>query len=265
MIRAWLILGIAAWGLAQCPCTASPATSAIPNQPSSLTPSQSPESLGHALARKVRASFPQESTRFDAFLKTRTPKGDVRRTPIHCEIQVHDSHWTSSYHVPDSTNGPAQSFVIIHRPEGPNQYFLESKPESPDASPHPVPLTPELIGNAFAHGDFGFADLGMEFLHWPEQRLLKTEMRRSRVCHVLESRNPNPAPNQYSRVLCWLDKEHSQPLLAEAYDHQNRLLKEFSIGSLKKVQGRWQVQDMKIVNVQTRSRTWLEFDLTPAP
>jgi hypothetical protein len=39
------------------------------------------------------------------------------------------------------------------------------------------------------------------------------------------------------------------------------LLKEVSIGSIKKINGQWQVQDMKISNVQTRSRTWLEFNL----
>ena len=48
---------------------------------------------------------------------------------------------------------------------------------------------------------------------------------------------------------------------AEVYDSENRLLKEFSVGSVKKVRGRWELKDMEIRNEQTDSLTRLEFDL----
>ena len=48
---------------------------------------------------------------------------------------------------------------------------------------------------------------------------------------------------------------------AEAYDAKGKLLKEFDVKSLKKVNGQWQVEEMEICNVQTGSRTRLEFDL----
>ena len=48
---------------------------------------------------------------------------------------------------------------------------------------------------------------------------------------------------------------------AKAYDAQNKLLKEFYPKDIKKVNGQWQVGSMKIDNVQTGSRTTLEFDL----
>ena len=105
------------------------------------------------------------------------------------------------------------------------------------------------------------ADLGLEFLHWPEQRLVKNEMRRGRSCKVLESTNPQPGKGAYSRVRSWIDSESAQLIRAEAYDSENRLLKEFSVGSVKKVRGRWELKDMEIRNEQTDSLTRLEFDL----
>ena len=113
----------------------------------------------------------------------------------------------------------------------------------------------------FCSSDFWIADLGLEFFHWPGQKILKKEVKRSRGCTVLESTNPNPTTNGYSRVVCWIDSETLGIVQAQAYDAQGKLLKEFYPKDIKKVQGQWQVESMEIDNVQTGSRTRLEFDL----
>jgi hypothetical protein len=82
----------------------------------------------------------------------------------------------------------------------------------------------------FAGTDFWLADLGMEFLHWPSSALLRKEMRRGRSCKVLESTNPQLGKGAYGRVRSWIDSESAQLIRAEAYDSENRLLKEFSPG-----------------------------------
>ena len=116
-------------------------------------------------------------------------------------------------------------------------------------------------------GDFLASDLGLEFFHWPEQKILKKENKRSRGCMVLESTNPNlPSNNtfppiRYSRVVSWIDEESGGIVQAEVYDFKNKLLKEFAPKSFKKVNGQWELQEMEIRNVQTGSRTRLEFDL----
>ena len=46
-------------------------------------------------------------------------------------------------------------------------------------------------------------------------------------------------------------------IMAEAYDPQNRRLKEFEVKSVKNDQ----VQEMEMRNLRTRSRTLLEFDV----
>ena len=113
----------------------------------------------------------------------------------------------------------------------------------------------------FANSDFWLADLGLEFLHWPAQKILHGDTARGRLCKVLESTNPNPSPNGYSRVDSWVDNETPGILHAEAYDANGKLLKVFDPKSFKKVNGQWELQDMEIRNVQTGSRTRLEFDL----
>jgi hypothetical protein len=115
----------------------------------------------------------------------------------------------------------------------------------------------------FARSDFWLCDLGLEFFHWPAQKILPktTNLKRGREYTLLESTNPNPPPNGYSRVLSWVDKESGGILAAEAYDAKGKLLKEFEPKSFKKVNGQWELQEMEIRNVQTGSRTRLEFDL----
>jgi hypothetical protein len=116
-------------------------------------------------------------------------------------------------------------------------------------------------GEQFGGTDFLVMDLGLEFFHWPEQKLLKKEFSRNRACMVLESTNPNPSTNGYSRVVSWIDEETLGIVHAEAYDANGKLLKVFDPKTFKKVNGQWELQEIEIRNVQTGSRSRIEFDL----
>jgi hypothetical protein len=58
-----------------------------------------------------------------------------------------------------------------------------------------------------------------------------------------------------------LEKESGAPIVAEAYDSNGKLLKQFSIKSVKKVKGRYQLQEMQLRTTATDSRTRIEYDL----
>jgi negative regulator of sigma E activity len=90
-------------------------------------------------------------------------------------------------------------------------------------------------------------------------------LRRSRSCYVLQSVNPDAKPGGYGWVITWIDQETNQPIQAEAYGTDGKILKEFSIGSIKKVNGRWELKDMKISNRRTGTQTQLEFNLEVKP
>lgn len=212
---------------------------------------------GQRLAARLRESPPQEEMTLRGRLSIRDADGNLQDLPFQFKTSISSSNWLTLYRCSPLGAKTYYPLAVIHAPDRPNTYW-EAKSDSPDSWVLLGDKGPQTI---FAGSDFSMADLGLEFLHWPRQRVIKTEMRKNRSCHVLESSKPTPGPGEYRRVVSWLDVESGGLIMAEAYDGQNKLLKEFSVNSMKKVDERWQVQQMEIRNVQTRSRTRLNFEV----
>ena len=207
---------------------------------------------GQELASRLRHGWPEEDMAVRGVLKIRERGQPTRHVPVQFFVRQGANSWQAIYNIQSADGITAEKLVITHTPGTTNRYeYLQGGK---------IDSSPDLF-TPLAGSDFWIVDLGLDFLHWPGQRLVETEMRKGRWCRVLESSRPPGVTHGYQRVISWLDKEHGQPILAEAYDARNELLKEFSIGSFKKVDGQWRLEDMKIVNVQKRSRTELEFDL----
>lgn len=215
------------------------------------------ETQGRNLVRQLLEGRPAENFTNTGILKIRNTNGNRPEIPLRFQTVVNAAIWSTTYETTCESNH--FSLVIIHKDGKPNQYEL-----SKDTS-LALRLPQFLAGNEtmipFAGSDFLVADLGLEFFHWPGQKVLKKEIRRSCGCHVLESTNPNPSTNSYSRVVSWIDNDSGGIVQAEAYDFNNKLLKEFYPKNIKKVNGLWQVETLDIRNVQTGSRTRLEFDV----
>jgi hypothetical protein len=148
----------------------------------------------------------------------------------------------------------------VHTEGEANQYF-------PNVNPPPGRLESmtetELMSPSFAGSDFCYCDLGLELFHWPGQKVLKKEFHRQCACTVLESTNPHPPANGYSRVVCWIDEDSLGIVEAYAYDAQGKKLKNFRPKNLEKVNGQYQVESMVMENLQTGSKSVFEFDLHP--
>jgi hypothetical protein len=215
---------------------------------------------GRQLAQQIWERLeqpPAENQTNTGVLNINDGKGRRSTIPVQFRTTTDAVRWSTTY---ETTAGSNQAIlVVIHEADRPNQYQLYHSLPSALHSPE------LLVGNEtmipFAGSDFWVADLGLEFFNWAEQKILKHEMRRGRSCRVLESTNPNPSPNGYSRVVSWIDHETLGIVQAEAYDAKGELLKEFYPKSFKKVNGQWELQEMEIRNDQTGSRTRLEFDL----
>ena len=78
---------------------------------------------------------------------------------------------------------------------------------------------------------------------------------------ILESTNPDPGTNGYSRVMSWIDTDSLGIVEAYAYDRNGKQLKDFYPDKVKKVDGQWQVETLVMENVQTGSKSRIEFDL----
>lgn len=119
-------------------------------------------------------------------------------------------------------------------------------------------LTPAERATPFLGGDFAYEDLEMAFLRWPNQKFVRESRRLGFDCWVIESAPKTDLPSQYLRVLSWVDKQWFAPVIAEAYDRQNKLLKTLEIKSVRKVTGKDSIAgQIALTNTQTKSRTVL--------
>jgi hypothetical protein len=233
-------------------CLAVPGVAQQPGQ--SVLKNSVPE--GQALRAQLLAQRPVENTTVKAVLKLRRADGQRQELPATLRTEVvGDDAWRASYEVTLGT-GQTERLVVLHRAGAPNEYRW-SRGDSSETV-----LDAAAIFRPFAGSDFSPADLGLEFLHWPGQKLIKGELRRGRWCHVLESTHPQPPPGAYARVVSWVDRETGGLIRAEACDAGGRLVKEFSLRSFQKVEGRWQLREMEILDLAADTRTRLEFDLS---
>jgi len=211
---------------------------------------------GRRLAQQLRNTRPENITNTGVF-KIRDAKKHRLEIPVRFQItaaQAGSSSWEACY---ETTGTNRWLLTISHSADQPNHYRLVRPDE-------PVDLTGNETAIPFAGSDFWIADFGLEFFFWPEQKILKKEFHNNCACVVLESTNPHPVTNGYARVVSWIDEESGSVIEAIAYDGSDKPLKNFNLKSLAKVNGHWRVEAVIMDNVQTGSRTRLEFDDLPA-
>jgi len=222
---------------------------------------------GRKLAQQLCEAQPAENFTNTGVLQIRDGKGKTSKIPIKFETIVTTTNWSSIYELSPRdfvTNNPVPIKLVVLQGSSSSNLYSLTFDFGGDPDRRWTKDRSDFVAALPFAGDFWVADLGLEFFHWPEQKILKHEMRRGRACKVLESTNPNPSTNSYSRIVSWIDNESGGIVQAEAYDFKNQLLKEFAPKSFKKVNGQWEPQEMEIRNVQTGSRTRLEFDDLPS-
>ena len=179
--------------------------------------------------------------------------------PIRFTVQRMNGRWISVYEALTPDAGDSLTVLtVLHQPGQASCYF-RGRPENPD---HATPLNAEEVATLrFSKSDFWVGDLGLEFLRWPVQRLLKKELKRGQSCNVLESLNPDPPAGGYARVVSWLDIDTGGVVLAKAYDANRKRMKEFVPKRFKKVDGEWHLLEMRIEDVMSGSQTTILFDV----
>jgi hypothetical protein len=221
------------------------------------------EQEARALVAEMLAQTPRQNTANTGQVRIRDAAGKEREMPVRFEITATPTNWVSVYETLTPAGGPGgEKLTVIHAPGQPNQYQLVSSAGAGATNTVPKELTPDQTMIPFAGSDFWVADLGLEFLRWPRQRLLKKEMRHSKSCVVLESVNPQPVPGGYARVVSWIIIESPHGLVhADAYNAKGELMKLFDPTALEKIQGDYQLEEMEIRNRKDGSHTWIKFNL----
>ncbi len=223
-------------------------------------PSPSPEVLGQQLAGEIRQQRPTEASTNSATLRLREKSGRRTSVPVQIETQLTETGWRLRYTAAGEKSGGISEAVIVQTFGAAPSYEIRNQ----SGSVQKVGLGQANL--SLAGSDFWVSDLALEFLHWPQQRVLRQEVSSAQMCHVLESTHPTPGTNGYSRVISWVDTKFLAILNAEAFDHTGKLAKRFSTGSFRKFirtdgQEAWFLQDVKIANRSRNSVTELNFEV----
>jgi hypothetical protein len=224
-----------------------------------LEPANDPEAI--QFVHNLLAERPAKPLTIQAVFKVRPSRGPRTQIPVTYSVHLTGTNWQSVYDTARTDFQGPENLVINHLPDAPNQYHL-TQISLNGAKKNSLDLPGAEANLSFAGTDFWLSDLGLEFLHWPQQRMVrdaKIKMRFGRPCKVIESINPHPTAGNYARVVSWIDDEFGSLIRAQAYDIEGKPFKFFSLESFKKVNGRWQVKDMEIRDEHTDSRTVLEF------
>ncbi len=231
-------------------------------RPAPMDPVQAAQEA-RKLVSEMLAQRPDQNVTNTGRVTIRDAAGKEREIPVRFEITSTPTGWESVYETLPTAAGPGGiKLSITHSGEQHARYELVT-PSAPGATNvGATELTQDQIMVPFAGSDFWIADLGLEFLHWSKQRLLRKEMRHSKFCYVLESSNPQPVPGGYSRVVSWIIPEPPYGIVhADAYDTRGERIKQFDPKDLEKIQGEYQLQSMEMRSRKAGTRTVIEFDL----
>jgi hypothetical protein len=242
-------------------CLAQPKNELAPAPP--LDPAEG-ERQARLLVARLLEQKPEAASTNTGVLKIRDADGKTREVSARFDIVPRQRDWLTVYEAALAAGSQPVKLTIIHSDAQPNQYFLSDPGGSGTAASSSRKLAPNELMAPFAGSDFWIADLGLEFLHWPQQRVLRKQMRKGLSCDVLQSLNPEPASGGYSRVVSWIAVNRPEDIVivhAEAFDTRDKLLKEFDPKKVEKINGVWQLEEMEIRNRQNGTRTRIDFNL----
>jgi hypothetical protein len=243
------------------PCVAFAQRKTDPTPPP-LSPAEG-ERLAQSLLSKLLALKPEESSTNSGLIRINDAQGRERQLPLRFGVVATPTNWSSVYEAVGTAQSPAARLTITHDEGLPSRYSLSHAIAPGGALASDEPISRSQLMVPFAGSDFWMVDLSLDFLHWPQQRVLKQEMKSGMACDVLQSVNPEPVPGAYSRVKTWIAINQPDDIVivyAEAYDANDKLLKEFAPKKLKRVNGYYQPKLLEIRNVQTDSTTDIEVD-----
>ena len=101
--------------------------------------------------------------------------------------------------------------------------------------------------------------MGMEFLHWPTQRLLRKGICRGQSCDILESVLPPGQTNAYVRVESCFDIDTGGPVLITADNAAGKTVTVFRPTVFRRVRGKLELSDIEMEDLRTGSTTVLHF------
>ena len=207
-------------------------------QPTSKVPpaSRSEETANgeaKALVRELLARTPNSEQTFSGTLVTRDAENKRSSSSVRHTSRTIAGGWEDLWEVTVPKLGHVERLIIAHRGLAHSQYLYWSDLKNSDT---PILMPVDHLNVPFAGSDFSLFDLGLEFLRWPNQRIIKHRVptRFQRPCKVLESTPEGSVTRGYAKVLSWIDTETGGLLSAEAFDAAGKRIKRFAVRTIRR-------------------------------
>jgi len=217
---------------------------------------------GQALAKELRLVQLGIPGPITATFKIRKRDG----TRVEHDVQKHteqfENGWRDLFQISKGSTAESEWLWIKHSAGASPSYKLavsRQLPTAPDAFRN---LNSEQAMASIGESDFWIVDLGLDFLHWPDQRIFQSKIKRRKgvACRLLESSRPTRSLSGYYRVRSWISIENGGIVYAEAFDINDRKIKVFEVAGVEKIEGVWYLKGLRIRNLRDKSMTVLEFD-----
>tara|TARA_Y100000814_G_C12291278_1_gene388550 strand:- start:321 stop:1031 length:711 start_codon:yes stop_codon:yes gene_type:complete len=216
-------------------------------------PIRSADSLpdGQDLARSIRDAIPTESASLEATMEVTLRDRKRIKTPLTIQTKpLGQADCLMTYETKPS-EGNGEYWIVRRILAKRNEYRVDKEAKRLAKR--------EDFEIGLARSSFTLSDLGLEFLHWPKQKTIRKQRRKSRSCHVLESSRSDSEGTL--RVLSWVDIKSGGILAADFYSADGKVRKRFSVKGLTKKDGHWQVDEMEMRDVAERTRSRLRLHL----
>jgi Outer membrane lipoprotein-sorting protein len=125
-------------------------------------------------------------------------------------------------------------------------------------------ITPAQFDRKIRGTAVTYEDLALRFLYWPNAQVIGDDTIQLVDCWRLELKAP-PRQSQYATVRIWVQKEGPAIMKVEGYDANGKKVKQFTVVSGQKIEGRWFLKQMRIetfdpATAKVTKRTYLEIN-----
>ncbi len=110
---------------------------------------------------------------------------------------------------------------------------------------------------SFVGSDYTYADLDNRDIDDSKRKRLPDETLSGKDCYVIEL-EPTSKESEYETIKLWLAKESYLPLAIRYFDGKGKEMKRFVVTSAKKHDGRWVIEQSKMVDLRKNHATGMK-------
>jgi len=115
------------------------------------------------------------------------------------------------------------------------------------------PVGPARWDDSVRGGLLSYEDLALQFLYWPNPKLLGEEDLERIPSYKIEVQAPSSS-SQYGVVRVWIGKENGALVGIEGFDRDGKLIKRFKVVTVQKLGGQWMLKQMRIERLDPATR-----------